>query len=105
MIKEILLKFITLIHILFVLFIVLAPFSNSNYILILHFIFVPFMILHWILNDNTCVLTIIERNLRKKMYGEEQYDDEDCFTCRLIELVYDFKKNYETFSKFIYIIT
>ena len=103
MIQELLLKFITFLHIIFVLFVVITPFTNSNYLLFLHFIFVPFLMLHWLLNDNTCILTIIERNLRKAIYGK--VDEEDCITCRLIEPVYDFRKNYETFSTIIYVIT
>lgn len=101
--KEILLKIITLLHILLVIFVVVVPFTSSNYFLLLHAIFIPFLILHWVCNDNTCVLTIIERNLRKQIYGK--VDEEDCITCRLIEPVYDFRKNYATFTIIIYVIT
>ena len=100
---DILLKVISLVHIIFVIFVVLTPFSNINYFLMLHAIFLPFIMLHWICNDNTCVLTVIERNLRKKIYGK--VDEEDCITCRLIEPVYDFRKDYATFSMIIYAIT
>ena len=100
---DILLKVISLVHIIFVIFVVLTPFSNINYFLMLHAIFLPFIMLHWICNDNTCVLTVIERNLRKKIYGK--VDEEDCITCRLIEPVYDFRKDYATFSLIIYAIT
>ena len=107
MINEILLKLITLIHLLLVLFVALTPFIGTNYFRLLHFITVPFIMLHWICNDNTCVLTVVERFLRKKVYGEGKKDkvEEDCFTCKLIEPVYDFKKNYQAFSNSIYIIT
>lgn len=101
---DILLKIIALLHIIFVIFVVVTPFLNSNYFLFIHLIFIPFLILHWICNDNTCVLTIVERKLRKQMAGNE-YNDEDCITCKLIEPVYDFRKNYKTFSIIIYTIT
>ena len=101
--KEILLKIITLLHVLFVLFVILAPLFDSNYFLFLHSIFIPFIMLHWICNDNTCALTLIERKLRKDIL--KQTDDEDCITCRLIEPVYDFKNNYKRFSNIIYAIT
>ncbi len=115
--KEILLNFITILHIIFVLFVVITPFTNSTYFLMLHLIIVPFVMMHWLLNDNTCVLTVVERKLRKEVQksslpnGAEQTEadinaiDEECITCKLIEPVYDFRKNYETFSKIIYAIT
>jgi len=102
--EEILLKLITLLHIIFILFVIGIPLTNSNYFLMIHSIIIPFLIIHWLCNDNTCILTIIERNLKKKLYGDK-YDDNDCFTCRLIEPIYDFKNNYNTFSKIIYIVT
>lgn len=101
--KDILLKIITFIHVMLVIFMTVTPFTNSNYFLLLHAIFVPFLILHWICNDNTCVLTIIERKLRKEIYGK--VDEDECITCRLIEPVYDFRKNYKTFTILIYVIT
>jgi hypothetical protein len=64
----------------------------------------PFMMLHWMLNNNTCFLTTVERKLRKKISGDK-YDDDDCVTCKLVEPVYDFRKNYATFTTFIYGIT
>lgn len=100
---NILLKIITFMHVMFVLFIVFSPVTNSNYILMLHSIMVPFLMAHWICNDDTCVLTIIERNLRKKVYNDK-YKDDDCFTCKLIEPVYNFIDDYKTFSSIIYFI-
>ena len=99
--KELLLKLISAMHILFVLFVVLSPFVNSNYLLLLHAFSMPFLMLHWLVNDDTCVLTIIESNLRKQLYGKE-YTEEDCFTCNLIKPVYKFVDNHNNFSKLIY---
>lgn len=97
------LKLITLLHIIFILFMLLSPLMDSNYFLLLHAICVPFMVLHWICNDNTCILTVIEKKLRKEVYG--MTSDEDCITCRMIEPVYDFKNNHKLHSRIIYIIT
>lgn len=99
--KEVLLFLITLTHILFVLFVVVTPFTNSNYFLLLHVIIVPFIIFHWVINNNTCCLTLMEKTLRKEIYGTPG----DCLTCRLIEPVYDFKKNNAEFTTIIYAIT
>lgn len=99
MFKDLILKFITGIHLLFIIFILVTPFVNSNYFLLLHMITVPFLVAHWICGDNTCVLTIVERKIRGK-----PKEDKDCFTCKLIEPVYDFHKNYEYFSKLTYLV-
>ena len=59
------------------------------------------MIIHWVCNDNTCVLTTVEKHLRKELNDAP----EDCITCKLIEPVYDFKKNYNNYSVIIYVVT
>jgi hypothetical protein len=76
---------------------------GSNYFLLLHAITIPFIVVHWLFSDNTCFLTLVERNLRKKI--DSNYDDDNCFTCKLIEPVYDFNKNNEDKSTFIYSVT
>ena len=101
---EYLLNLIVILHFIFILFVVITPFVGNNYFLILHSIIVPFMMLHWYLNDNTCALTGMEMQLRKKIYNEEP-NPHECFTFKLIAPVYDFNKNYSDFSIFLYIIT
>lgn len=91
-------------HFLLVLFVTLTPFVGNNYFLMMHAIVVPFIILHWILNDNNCSLTLMEKQLRKSLYGTEP-DPNDCFTFNLIAPVYDFKKNNEDFQVIIYGVT
>jgi hypothetical protein len=104
MFTQLLLNIVTVLHIIFVLFVVVVPFTSSNYLLFIHSIFIPFLLFHWIINDNTCALTIIERKLRQQISGKDFVDDE-CITCKLIEPVYDFRKNYETFTVIIYTVT
>lgn len=101
MLNEILLNIIIILHLIYICFIVITPFTNSNYFLLLHSIFVPFMLLHWIMNENICVLTLLEKNIRKKIYGKIP-DSSDCFTCQLIEPVFDLKKNCENYSTLLY---
>jgi hypothetical protein len=79
------------------------PFIGNNYFLILHAICVPFIMLHWITNDNTCVLTTVEIEIRKNM--NLPIDKSKCFTCRLIEPVYDFKADNIEWTFYIYTIT
>lgn len=102
--NEIILKLIYVCHILVVLFVIVTPFTNSNYFLLLHAIIVPFIVFHWIINDNTCSLTLMEQKIRRELYGVQPKKDE-CFTCQLIEPIYDFKKNYDLFSNYIYAFT
>jgi len=99
-----LLYVILAIHILLMLFILLVPFFGSNYLLTMHFIIVPFIILHWVVNNNTCALTIMEHKIRETMTGTV-CDVNDCITYRIISPVYDFNKNYNNFSSIIYIVT
>jgi len=95
------LQLIVLIHTLFVLFVVITPFSNSNYFLLLHAIVVPFVMLHWLLNNNMCALTLFEKKLREKITGTIT-DKKECFTCKIIEPIYDFKNNYKERAALIY---
>lgn len=99
MLRELAIKLITLLHVLFIVFVLVTPFTWSNYFLLLHVITMPFIVIHWLANNNICALTLIERKLRGK-----SSNDKDCFTCRLIEPVYDVHKNYKTYSCFIYIL-
>lgn len=91
------LHIISLIHILTVLFIIGVPFSNSNYLLLLHGALVPFIVIHWYINDDSCILTTIE-----KQYVN---NDINCFTCRIFEPVYNFVDDNKTYSQLIYTIT
>jgi hypothetical protein len=100
-VEKIKLKFILLCHILLVCFAVLSPFINSNYILFTHAMIMPFIVVHWLVNNNICALTMAEKKIREKLYGKET-SEQDCFTCKIIDPVYDFKNNYEELSHFIY---
>ena len=51
-------------HLLFVAFVTLAPFTSNRALLVLHALIVPFLWLHWLLNDDTCALTVLENRLR-----------------------------------------
>ncbi len=102
--NEIILKLIIIIHTILVLFIIIVPFTNSNYLLFLHAIICPFIMLHWLLSDNTCALTLMEKFVRQKINGNiEPLKDEDCFTCRIIDPVYKFTENYADHSTVAYI--
>ena len=95
---------INIIHLIVIIFVLAAPFSNSNYLLLLHIIVIPFIILHWLLNNNTCCLTVAEKYIREKNTGTTVKEG-DCFTYQLVAPIYDFNKDHQAFSTFIYILT
>jgi hypothetical protein len=98
--NETVLKLIQITHLLLILFVIITPFTNNVTLLMLHVIIIPFLYGHWITNSNKCALTMMEKDLRKKLYGT--INENDCFTCQLITPVYDFNKNYDNMSNFIY---
>ena len=95
---------INIIHLIVIIFVLSAPFSDSNYLMLLHIIVVPFIVLHWLLNNNTCCLTVAEKYIRENSSGTTIKED-DCFTYKLVAPIYDFNKDHQAFSTFIYILT
>jgi hypothetical protein len=103
-INDSILFLISVLHVLVILFVVCTPFSNCNYLLVMHLIIIPFIILHWVLNNNSCSLTAMEKFVKDKTTGHET-NKEDCFSYKLIAPIYDFNKNNKDFSNFAYILT
>lgn len=99
---KLLLTLIKCLHMIFVMFVVIVPFSNSNYLTCVHCIIIPFVLIHWVLNNNICALTVLEKYVGKMVYGDA-YDTVECFTCRLIEPVYDVAKNHKAYIRFLYL--
>lgn len=64
MICDLLANVVWLLHVLFVLWVVITPFTSSHQALLMHLILLPFIFVHWILNDDTCALTLAEMKLR-----------------------------------------
>jgi hypothetical protein len=99
-IEQIKLIIIIISHIIIVLFVILTPFTKSNYLLFMHSFILPFIMLHWVSNNDICALTALEKHIRKKL--SENNTDLDCFTCRIINPVFNFDKKYE--NKFNYTV-
>lgn len=62
-----------MLHLLLVVFIISAPFTNNEGILLMHAITIPFILLHWVTNDNTCCLTVTEAYFRKGVPKDELF--------------------------------
>ena len=103
MLNEMLLNLIMFCHFAIVCLVIGVPFFGNNYFLVMHAICVPFMMSHWLMNDNTCMLSVIELELRKKL--KMPVDKKECFTCQLIDPIYDFKANNEEWTEYIYVLT
>lgn len=88
---------IKLFHVATVAFIVCVPFTNTTDLLKIHTIALPVIILHWILNNNTCCLTLMEHSIRNSIYGNHV-----AYQQTFIEPIYDFKMNNEDMSSLIY---
>ena len=74
---------IAFMHLLLIIFITVIPFITDNPFFLLYYVFILFFIMfHWYLNDDTCILTIIESRLRGKK-------DRDTFMGKLIKPIYN----------------
>lgn len=62
--SEFLANLVWLLHMAFVLWVVIVPFTNNEPMLVLHLIVMPFLWFHWLVNNDTCALTLMERGLR-----------------------------------------
>lgn len=89
------------IHLLFVLFIVLTPFFGNEFMLTYHFIAIPFLVLHWITNNDTCALTLLESKVRG-------VDDDQTFIGNIIKPIYNAhltSKHYYWIMAVLFLIT
>lgn len=87
---------IYLFHIIVIVFVLLAPFSNIPAILILHVTFSFSLLIHWYNNNNECSLTYMEAKLRG-------LDRTESFSHKFISPLYDISKT--EWSRYCYIIT
>lgn len=99
-----LLHIVIFLHMMVVFFVLLTPFTNNNMLIFMHAITVPFIMAHWYINDNQCVLSTAEKHIRKHI-DPTDVDQDNCFTCSIINPIYDFKANNEDMSTFIYTVT
>ena len=63
MTAKVLVTLIKFIHYLLIMFIIVVPFTTSEYLLTLHAVGIPGLIIHWITNNNICSLTLLESKL------------------------------------------
>lgn len=78
---------IFLVHILILVFLLLAPFSTNHRILLVELVFITGIIIHWLFNNSECCLTILEKHLRNEP------DDSKTMFGRIFGTVYTFGKD------------
>ena len=66
---------VRVLHILVVAFVLLAPFSDNASVIRTHVWLVPFLWVHWLLNDDSCALTVLECKLRGVPVGKSFVHD------------------------------
>jgi hypothetical protein len=78
---------IAFLHLIFIIFIVTTPFVTDDPFILSYYCFILFFVMvHWYLNNDTCVLTLIESRLRGKK-------DTDTFMGRLVKPIYNISSN------------
>jgi hypothetical protein len=75
---------ILFIHLFILIFVLVIPFSGNQPLLLLNFALLMAIAFHWIMNDTTCALTLLEKVVR----GET--DDKRTFFGRVMGPVYSF---------------
>ena len=95
---QILANFIACLHLLFIIFVVSTPFVTDNPFILLYYCFILFFVMvHWYLNNDTCVLTLIESKLRGKK-------DSETFMGRLLKPIYNVSSDeIKYFSLFLFL--
>ena len=79
--------FIFGLHVLLLLFVVLTPFIGTPEWILIDLMLMVSIYLHWIVNDNTCALTVLEKTLRGTP------DDKETFFGRLFGEMYTFGRD------------
>jgi hypothetical protein len=74
---------IAFIHLLVIIFVISLPFATDNPFVLLYYCFIVFFIMiHWHYNNDTCILTVIETQLRGKK-------DKDTYFGKLMKPIYN----------------
>ena len=94
---------IYIIHLIVLIFVIIAPFTDSNYLLFMHAIIVPFIMFHWLLNNDTCAVTMIEKFARGG--GESDVKNEDCISYKIVGPIYNLTRDYADQSQLTWTIT
>lgn len=88
------------INVLTILMLIIIPTTNNNYLLFIHTIIMPFIFFHWLLQDNTCMLTVIERRIRKILGVKNK----ETYIGKFIEPIYDLPKILDSIKGYVFMM-
>jgi len=71
--KELWLLIIKTLHWSFFVWMTVTPFTNNRENLVLHAILCPFLLFHWILNNDTCAVTELEKKISGKTENTQTF--------------------------------
>ena len=94
--NHILANCISVFHLMIIIFVLLAPFTETPYIHILHVTLCITLFVHWAFNNDTCALSVIESKLRGLDYT-------DSYSHKFISPLYNISES--EWSNFVWIIT
>jgi len=57
----------------FIAWMVWAPFSESDQMIVMHTMVSPVLLLHWLLNSDGCALTLLEKKIRGLEHDDESF--------------------------------
>ena len=103
--NKLILFIINIIHILVILFVVLVPFTDNDFMLMIHTLIIPFIMVHWLLNNDTCAITLAEQYVRVQMNGGNPVEDKECIAYKVIGPVYTFMNDYADYSTWSWTLT
>jgi len=85
--NELVADFIFGLHVLLMIAVLVTPFIGTQKWILIDLMFMLSVYIHWLLNDNTCALTVVEKMVRGTP------DDESTFFGRLFGKAYEFGRD------------
>lgn len=83
------------IHLLIFLMALVIPFSDDKRLLSMYSILMVFVLFHWVINDDSCILTLIEKKLRN-------VEIEKTFFQQILGPIYNYGNNSDVIGKMLF---
>lgn len=94
--KQVTIMIIQILHLLLILYVLYGPLLKNPLNMFVYLLIIPMLVLHWVFNNNSCMLTILESKMRNISLDKG-------FIYRVITPI--FKINHLELSNVIYFVT